>query len=178
MLQKCMLPAALLSALSIGWSSANAADPATIAARQKLFGAENVNASSGAVAKDKVILSWITNASYAASFQGRVVLLDTWITRAEATPGRNPFVVQDLVDLHPEAIFIGHGHGDHADNAAYIAKSLNIPIYASPETCDAMQADAVKYFGAGSTVSCINVVSRGSTPGAEVVRLNQLEPIG
>jgi hypothetical protein len=81
------------------------------------------------------------------------------------------------VDLHPEAIFLGHGHFDHADNAAYIAGKLDIPIYASTETCDNMQLDAVKIFGAGSSVKCTNVTSRGSLPGSEVVTIDQLEPV-
>src|SRR5204863_3056023 len=76
-----------------------------------------------------------------------------------------------------------------ADNAAYVAKWLNIPIYSSPETCDAMQADVARMFNDPNTVNggvklipdnnpvtCIPVVSRGSVPGAEVVHLKQLEP--
>ena len=42
------------------------------------------------------------------------------------------------------AIFLGHGHGDHAHNAAYIAKWTGATIYASPETCFAMQADVAR----------------------------------
>jgi glyoxylase-like metal-dependent hydrolase (beta-lactamase superfamily II) len=60
------------------------------------------------------------------------VLLDTYINRRELPPPpgeadlrRSPIDVQELLDLHPEAIFLGHGHGDHADNAAYIAKWPN-----------------------------------------------------
>ncbi len=174
---KSIVSAVAAAAALTASAQALAVDPALIAARQKFFGADNVDASTGAVKKDKVILSWITNASYAASIEGRVLLLDTWVTRAETTPGRTPFVVQDLVDLHPEAILLGHGHGDHADNAAYIAHSLSIPIYATPETCDAMQADAVKYFGANASVLCNALTSRLSIPGAEIVRISQLEPL-
>jgi hypothetical protein len=106
-----------------------------------------------------------------------VFLLDSFITRLEVAPGRTPFVIQDVVDLRPEAILLGHGHGDHADNAAYIARQVGIPIYASPETCDVMQLDAARIFGAGTTVDCIGVVSRGSAPGAEIVNLDFLKPI-
>jgi glyoxylase-like metal-dependent hydrolase (beta-lactamase superfamily II) len=35
---------------------------------------------------------------------------------------RTPILPQDFIDVGPEAIFLGHGHGDHADNAAYVAK--------------------------------------------------------
>src|SRR5262245_20494921 len=57
--------------------------PAQIAARQKFFGIENVNASTGAVKSDKVILSWATNTTFAVSVLGRVILLDSYVTRLE-----------------------------------------------------------------------------------------------
>jgi hypothetical protein len=171
-------------------SLAAAADPALIAARQKVFGIENVDANTGAVKKDRVIFSWLTNTTYAASVLGRVIMLDSYVTRLELTPGRVPFVIQDLVNLKPEAILLGHGHFDHADNAAYIAKWTNAAIYASPETCDAMQADVIRMFNDpnainggtkiipdGNPVNCVPVVSRGSTPAAEITRLSFLEPL-
>jgi L-ascorbate metabolism protein UlaG (beta-lactamase superfamily) len=169
-----------------------AADAATplVTARQKIFGIENVDANTGAVKKDRVIFSWLTNTSYAVSVLGRVIMLDSYVTRLELTPGRTPFVIQDLVDLKPEAILLGHGHFDHADNGAYIAKMTGATIYASPETCDAMQADIARMFadpnaingGAkiipdGNPVPCMPIVSRGSTPGTEITRLNFLEPL-
>src|SRR5215813_9450191 len=89
----------------------------------------------------------------------------------------DPLVIQDLVDLKPEAIFIGHGHFDHADNAAFISGKTGAIIYASPETCDNMQLDAVKIFGAGASVPCVAVTSRGSIPGSEVIAIRQLEPV-
>jgi hypothetical protein len=148
-----------------------------VAARSKVFGPEHVDQRTGAVDRDLVIFSWITNASFAASVQGRVILLDTFVTRAETKPGRTPFVIDDLVDLHPEALFIGHGHFDHADNAAYISGKTGATIYASPETCDNMQIDAARIFGAGATVPCFGTTSRGSIPGSELVTIRQLEPV-
>ena len=145
-------------------------------ARQKIFGIENVNSETGQVREDRVIFSWLTNTTYAVSLKGRVFLLDSYINRLEIEPGRTPLVIQDLVDLRPGAILLGHGHGDHADNAAYLAKVLNITIYSTPETCDVMQLDAARIFGEGTTVDCVGVVSRGSPPGAEIVTLDFLEP--
>jgi len=173
----CAAAAALLLSTSAAADSDHARDPVLVAARSKVFGPENVDQRSGQVSRDLVIFSWITNASFAASVKGRVVLLDTFVTRLEVMPGRTPFVIQDLVDLRPEAIFLGHGHFDHADNAAYISKKTGATIYASPETCDNMQLDAVKIFGAGSTVQCVSITSRGSIPGSEIVTLRQLEPV-
>jgi hypothetical protein len=161
----------------------------TIAARQRFFGAENVDARTGLVARDKVILSWLTNTTFALAAKGHVVLLDSFATRLEVERGRTNFVIKDLVDLKPEAIFIGHGHGDHADNAAYIAGKSGATIYASPETCAVMhhdlarmkadprvQGDPVARIDPNATIRCTGVTSPGSLPGSELVRLRQLEP--
>ncbi|HWZ73545.1 MAG TPA: MBL fold metallo-hydrolase [Casimicrobiaceae bacterium] len=182
----------------LAWATIAAADPALIAARQKFFGAENVDANTGLVRKDKVIISWTSNTTYAVSVMGRVVLLDTFIDRPELAPPpgvqdlrRTPVSAQDLINLHPEALFLGHGHFDHADNAAYISKWLNdIPIYSSPETCDAIQTDVTRMWNDPNAVNggvrlipnnsppnCIGLVSRGSQPGAEIVKIPQLEPL-
>jgi len=80
--------------------------------------------------------------------------------------------------VRPEAIFLGHGHGDHADNAAYVAKWTGAPIYASPETCLVMQQDVTRMWndpnevngGAkiipnGDPVNCVGVVPLNSPPG-------------
>lgn len=176
--------AAVALSLAVGASAALAADTATmIKARQKFFGIENVDANTGAVKKDKVIASWGTNTTYVTSMLGRVVLFDSYITRPElpTTPidrRYSPLLPQDLIDVQPEAIFLGHGHGDHADNAAYIAKWTNAIIYASPETCDVMQQDVARMAadpnpqngGArvvpnADPVRCVGVVPRGSRPG-------------
>ena len=122
---------------------------AMIAARQKFFGVENVDANTGAIKKDRVIFSWATNTTYVTSVLGHVILLDTYISRPELPTNPidrryTPFLPQDFVDVGPEAIFLGHGHGDHADNAAFIAKWTNIPIYSTPETCDVMQQDVAR----------------------------------
>jgi hypothetical protein len=158
-----------------------AANAAVVKARQFFFGAENVDAKSGAVDKDKVIFTWLTNATLAASIKGHIVMLDTFIHRAEAAPGRTPFVVEDLLPLKPEAIFLGHGHGDHADNAAWMSAKLSIPIFASAETCIDLQADARKFFASGAintnSVECHDTTSFGSEPGAETVKINVLEPL-
>ena len=147
---KCMrflsvvLPS-VLCVLSTFAAAAADADPALIKARQKFFGIENVD-EKGRVAKDKVIFSWATNTTYVASLLGRVVLLDSYINRPELPSApidirRTKILPRDFIDAHPEAIFLGHGHGYHADNAAYVAKWTGATIYASPETCDVMQLD-------------------------------------
>ena len=184
MIRHRLVAALLPLALGLSASLASAADlAAMIKARQKFFGIENVDANTGSVKKDKVIASWATNTTYVTSILGRVVLLDSYITRPElpTTPidrRYSPLLPQDLIDVQPEAIFLGHGHGDHADNAAYIAKWTNATIYSSPETCDVMQQDVarmaadpnpqnggVPYLPNANPVNCVGVVPRGSRPG-------------
>ena len=174
--------ALLFVSLLASRANAHGAAPADLVkARQLIFGVENVDARTGAVDRDKVIFSWLTNATLAASIKGHVVLLDTFVHRAEIVPGRTPFVVEDLVSLRPEAAFIGHGHGDHADNAAWLGAKLGIPLFASEETCTELRADAVRFVTTGAltspTIDCRNVTSAGSHPGAELVKIDVLEPV-
>lgn len=153
------------------------ADPeATIRARQHFFGFENVDARNGRVRDDKVILSWFSVSSLAAAVRGRIILLDAYIFRRADKPAYVPTTLQELVELRPEAIFIGHGHFDHADLAANIAVRTGATIVGAAEHCDAMRADAANQFGAGTAVKCISAVSAGSAPGAEVVNLALLRP--
>jgi len=194
-----MLPGALCIFYTL--ASAADADPALIKARQKFFGIENVD-EKGGVAKDKVIFSWATNTTYVASVLGRVILLDSYVSRPELPTSPidrrySPLLPKDLADARPEAIFLGHGHGDHADNAAYIAKWSDATIYASAETCKIMQLDVqrmwndpneinggAKVIPNGDPVKCVDVVPLASRPGqydettdrSRATRLAQLGP--
>src|SRR5690242_6004922 len=178
-----------------------AARAALVAARQKIFGAENVD-EKGRVDKEQVIFSWASNTTYVASILGRVVLLDSYLSRPELPTSPidrryNPLLPKDLADAKPEAIFLGHGHGDHADNAAYIAKWSGATIYASAETWQVMQLDVQRMFADPNAVNggakiipdvnpvkCVEVVPVGSRPGqydentsrSKVTRLDALDP--
>jgi hypothetical protein len=186
------LLAGVLAGITLYTSAASAAvDPALLAARQKFFGIENVDANTAAVRKDKVIFSWATNTTYVTSIMGRIVLLDSFIQRPELPTApidrrMSPVLPQDFIDVHPEAIFLGHGHGDHADNAAYVAKWTNAVVYASPETCDVIQTDVVRMAADpnavnggvpiipnNAPVNCVGVVPRGSMPGEYDVNTGQ-----
>src|SRR6185437_14421336 len=179
----------------------DAARAALVKARQKIFGVENVD-EKGRVDKEKVIFSWATNTTYVASVLGRVILLDSYITQPELPTSPidrryTPLLPKELADAKPEAIFLGHGHGDHADNAAFIAKWSGATIYASAETCQVMQLDVQRMWndpnavngGAkivpdGNPVKCVEVVPAGSRPGqydettarSKATRLSALDP--
>ncbi|MVA22101.1 hypothetical protein GOZ94_24525 [Agrobacterium vitis] len=187
---RSMTALSLLAAASILTPSVGHAGLAeTIAARQKIFGIENVNAATGKLPDDKVIFSWLSNSTFATSVEGRVFYMDTYVTRLEVEAGRTPIVIKDMVDLDPEAILLGHGHNDHADNAAYIAGKTGARIFATEETCGVMTADlermktdplimkdAVAKLDPSSKIDCTAVTSKGSTPGTEILQLDVIEP--
>lgn len=179
------LSAALVPAVTRGEDAVRA----MIAARQKIFGVEHVDPKSGALADDKVIFSWLSNSTFATAVEGRVFYMDTYVTRLEVEAGRTPLVIKDMVDLKPEAILLGHGHNDHADNAAYIAGKTGAKIYATAETCGVMTQDLermkndpviaknlVAKLDASAKINCVPVTSAGSTPGTEILQLDVLEP--
>ncbi|MEV7037551.1 hypothetical protein [Amycolatopsis sp. NPDC051061] len=160
-----------------------------IAARTKMFGVENVDPRTGALPADRVVFAWLSNSTFAAAVGGRLVYLDTFVTRLEVAPGRTPVVIADLVDARPDAILLGHGHSDHADNAAYIAARTGATIYASAETCASMTADLARIKADpviqadprtrvphAAPLRTVPVTSAGSAPGTEIARLDVLEP--
>jgi hypothetical protein len=112
----------------------------------------------------------------AIAAKGRVFLMDTYIYRLADTPAYVPTTVQELVDLKPEVIFIGHGHGDHSDNAAYIAQLTGARLFGAAEHCDQLNADATRFFGTRANIKCTSITTAGSVPGAEIRQLNALSP--
>jgi L-ascorbate metabolism protein UlaG (beta-lactamase superfamily) len=133
----------------------------TIAARQRFFGAENVHARTGALPRDEVHVSWVSVTTFAAALDGHVVLFDAYIHKEEDGK-RNyvPATTQDLIDLKPEAIYIGHGHYDHALLSGEIAAATGATIVGTRSHCDQAAAQA------GAPVPCVVAFEPGAAPGA------------
>ena len=137
-----LLAGSALGALQ-GTAQAGDASPAAIeaspaqmvAARKHFFGSENV-AADGRVRPDRVIVSWFSVASLAMAIDGHVVLLDTYIHKGEERPSYVPTTTSELVALNPEAIFIGHGHFDHAKSAGQIAANTGAKMMTKLELTD------------------------------------------
>ena len=167
---------ALAAALLVPAAAARAAElpEATIEARQHFFGAENV-AADGSLPRGRVILSWFSVASYAAAIDGHVVLLDAYIHKGEDRPNYVPTTPDELAALRPEAIFIGHGHYDHAAMAGQLAARTDATVIGTPEHCDQTKAQAEAFAGRVLPIRCIEAVDRGSAPGAQV---RELRPLG
>lgn len=161
------------SLITVSPASSDVLPPETIQARQRFFGQENVD-SSGNVRADRVVLSWFSTAGFAMGIDGHVVLLDAYIHKGEDEPNYVPTTIDELVALKPEAIFIGHGHFDHAASAGKIVARTGAILVGTPEHCDQTEQQAETYAGQAVAVSCVAAVNRGSAPGAEVRTLNPL----
>ena len=153
----------------------------TITARQHYFGTENVDPATGAVRSDRVIFSWTGVSSFAAAFNGHVVLLDAWIARgspcyphllaqesaevaaqfaicAEAWAHSMVYVGStdtELAALAPKAYFFGHGHFDHAgDLPTVIQANPDMVVFGTQEHCDDITGDTVLDL---PTFECVSV---------------------
>lgn len=140
-------------------SSRAVADRETVALRERYFGAENVDAT-GAVRKDRVILSWVGVVNFAMAVRGHVVLLDAWVPRG-GTTGYVPSSPQELAALKPEAIFIGHAHFDHAADAVPIAVASGATLVGSADQC----AELLSRITRPMPPRCVSGLPSGSAPG-------------
>ena len=140
---------------------AGASDAQTIALRQKYFGAANVDPRSGAVRRDKLIMSWFGVTNFAMAIRGHVVLLDAWVPRGGHS-GYVPSSPAELAALRPEAIFIGHAHFDHAADAVPIAQAAGATIVGSAEQCAALRSRADQM----TAPRCVEALAEGAPPGA------------
>jgi hypothetical protein len=132
----------LVAALTAGAGDAAAQErlgDGAVKARQRFFGAANVNGTTGAVRADRVILSWASVSTFAAALNGHVVLLDGFVAQGAAA-NYVPLTPQQLADLRPEAIFIGHAHYDHALDAGDIAAATGATVVGLPQHCAAIRA--------------------------------------
>ncbi|MGW0041472.1 MBL fold metallo-hydrolase [Rhodococcus sp. NPDC003348] len=128
--------AAAVSALVAPNASASvpAGASPTVAARQRFFGTANVDAGTGEVDPSKAILSWFGVTSFAMAIAGNVVLLDAWVPRGEFST-YVPTSPTELAALMPSHILVGHGHFDHAADAAEIASLCGATVVGTEEHC-------------------------------------------
>lgn len=123
--------AALAAATVVPEAPARALTRGEVALRRKFFGRRNVDAT-GRVRKDRVILSWFGVTGYAMAIHGRVLLLDAWVPRGEYA-GVVPTDPEELAALRPSHLLLGHGHFDHAADAATIATASGATLLGTPE---------------------------------------------
>lgn len=141
------------------------------AARSRIFGAENVDPDTGEVRSDLLIVSWLTNTTYAAAINGKVVLLDASLLRRETSVGRTPATLDDIAALMPSYILLGKADAGHADLAAAVAFRAGATVIGAAEHCDVVENDARKeigYTGSQKLIKCDPVVPRAQAVGKAV----------
>ena len=131
-----------------------------VAARTRIFGAQNVDQDTGAVRRDRVVLSWFGVTNFAMAIRGHVVLLDAWVPRGEHS-GYVPTTPAQLARLRPEYILLGHAHFDHAADAVPIALASGATIVGTAEQCTEMAGRAP-----AMPPRCVAVIPAGAAPGA------------
>lgn len=145
---------------------------AQVAARTHYFGAENVDQKTGDIRKDLVVMSWLSNTTYAAAINGKVVLLDASLLRRQDTAdGRTPTTLEEMVAVRPSYVFLGKAAPGYADLAANVAFRSGATLVGTQEHCDAMEVDAKRqqsYSGSESVLKCSAMIPRGQAVGRTV----------
>ena len=154
-----LIVTALVASLGPQAATSNAKG-STVEARRRFFGPANVDPVTGAVRRDRVIMSWFGVAGYAAALNGHVVLIDAWVARGSHSD-YVPTSPEELAALDPEYIFIGHGDFDHAADAAEIAAASGAAIVGTPEHCESIRQRAPD----DAKIKCEFVAPEGAPPG-------------
>lgn len=139
---------------------------AMITARTRFFGARNVDQGTGAVRRDRVILSWFGVANFAMAIRGHVVLLNAWVPRG-AFSGYVPTTPEELATLRPTLILIGHAHFDHAADATPLAVATGAPLGGTAEHCADLRA---RDRSPAMPPRCIELTPRGAAIGTRADR--------
>ena len=141
-----MFTALLLNACGGDNSSSASSSPATSAAfkswtplPRQTIDADTRKARLGLLNDDGTDTStvkvwWYGVSSFVVAAGGHLFLLDAWEI-VGAHSNYVPITRDDLVALKPEAIFIGHGHFDHAADAGYIASRTGAALIAGDSVC-------------------------------------------
>ena len=123
------------------WQPLPAADAIQVSAetqalREQLLGPDALN-------PNRVNLWWYGVSSFIAAVKGHLFLFDAWeivgLHQDYAPIGR-----EELAALKPEAIFIGHGHFDHAGDMGYIAGRSGAVVFGGSATCDTAREQAAR----------------------------------
>lgn len=95
---------------------------------------------------------WLGHSGFRIEIEDQVLLVDPWLEGNPTFPkGREAEATTGATH-----ILLTHGHGDHASNAAAIAKQAKIPIACIHELSEILGADdgvEVIGFGKGGTIS-------------------------
>src|SRR5256885_1772767 len=155
-----------LSRLRSSWArGARSIPPASISTRPSPVGTAETLANEGAI-------------------KGHVILLDAYINNVNnATPTQpsDRYVdtsYHELAGLRPEALFIGHDHGDHGLGVSFLAKALpGLRIYGTAEHCAQARQDAASNGYGDAKIDCVSVLPQGSPVGGQIVSVPALSGV-
>lgn len=85
-------------------------------------------------------LRWLGAANYELTHRGQVILLDAYYNRG---PRNRPIGITPEQVSRADAIFIGHGHGDHMADAAFIAQRTGALVVGGPPTVEKLLSQGV-----------------------------------
>ncbi|MFS3129187.1 MBL fold metallo-hydrolase [Nocardioides sp. Bht2] len=160
-------------AAPLGSAAPSARRRRMIRARQRFFGTRMVNPRTGALSADRLVVSWLGCTTYAVAFGGRVLLLDAWLPRG-AHEGRVPTAVTEVAALAPSAIFVGHGHFDHARDVGDLARLSGATVVGTKEHCALAQELAgvpIRTRALGAEADPLGTVHRFRTVGLNVTAI-------
>ena len=107
-------------------------------AEQQVCGSWTPAMVGGPVAQgnDLLAVRWIEGPNMELTYNGQIILLSAYFYRGPDFPN----MTVDPKDVKKaDAIFLGHGHGDHMLQAAQIAKQTGAKIYAQAITIDLLK---------------------------------------
>lgn len=137
-----------------------ALSPEVLAARERILGPDATDPGT-------VKLWWYGVASFIASMGGHLFLLDAWeIVGVHADYA--PIGREELAAIAPEAIFIGHGHFDHAADMGYVAGRTGAAVVGGDGICTLAREQAARD-GNQNQFPCLTLGSR-EAPAAGLAR--------
>ena len=144
--------------LPAGTQTVESLSPEVKAARLRLLGPD-------AMDPEVVRIWWVGVSSFIVSMKGHLFLLDAWEIvglHADYLPiGR-----EDLAAIKPEAIFVGHGHFDHAADVGYVAGNSGALVVGGDTVCDIARQRAAGQ-GLKADFPCVQLgTSRSPAPGS------------
>jgi L-ascorbate metabolism protein UlaG (beta-lactamase superfamily) len=84
-----------------------------------------------------LLVTWYGTAGFRVETGGRVFLIDPYLSRNEKARPALPFGPEGVTEAR--AIFLSHGHFDHAADVPQIARLTGAMVYCSTETAEALR---------------------------------------
>jgi hypothetical protein len=131
----------------------------TRAARLRILGDDGADAR-------QVKVWWAGVSTFVVAAGGHLFLLDAWEV-VGVHKGYVPITRDDLVALQPEAIFVGHGHFDHAADVGYVANRTGAALIAGDSVCNSARESAAQVEGA-LAFPCLRLGLDGDNPAGKV----------